>query len=108
MKKLLVSGFTAALVFGSLMTAPTASAAAEGVTCEAWITYSSPNKGHSKCTGMLWLVEKAQVKLTCIDPHGKQWNVYGKAMGNGETSTAICSSDRNVGIIKVGFNRVRL
>ncbi|WP_327369447.1 hypothetical protein [Streptomyces sp. NBC_01217] len=112
MKKVLVSAFGTAIAVASLITAPSASAAEVGtrdVTCDTWYTKTSPNVGYSKCTGMLpWPLEGAAVKLTCIDPHGNQWLVYGPRKGNGKTSSAKCSSDTNVGIYKVGVSRSRI
>ncbi|MCX5341336.1 hypothetical protein [Streptomyces atratus] len=112
MKKALISAFAAAIAVASLIIAPSASAAEVGtqdIDCDTWYTKTSPNVGYAKCTGMLpWPLEGAQVKLTCIDPHGKQWLIYGPRKGNGKTSSAKCSTDTNVGILKVGVNRTRI
>ncbi|MEU8673795.1 hypothetical protein [Streptomyces sp. NPDC048560] len=76
--------------------------------CTVWKSSSAPWTGYSKCTGMLPLVERQQVKVTCVDPRGNLWVVYGKGKGNGETSSAKCSDNPNVGVSKVGASVYRI
>ncbi|MER6502352.1 hypothetical protein ABT218_23980 [Streptomyces sp. NPDC001455] len=52
--------------------------------------------------------DKFRVKVTCIDPRGKQWVVYGRGRGNGDTSSAKCSDSPDVGVYKVGVNVYRI
>ncbi|MFE7547662.1 hypothetical protein [Streptomyces gardneri] len=112
MKKTVIAALGLALATGSLITAPTASAAQRAVTsvdCDTWKSGSAPYTGYAKCTGMLpHPLEAAKVKVTCIDPRGNKWEIYGKAVGNGKTSSAKCSDSPSVGIYKVGVERVRL
>ncbi|MDV5147923.1 hypothetical protein R1T08_28070 [Streptomyces sp. SBC-4] len=90
-----------ALAAASIGFAPAASASGSVGNCNTWITYSSPNKGNAYCSKIAW-GDKFRVNLTCIDPHGKQWRAVGPWVSNTETSRAICSTDRNVGILRVG------
>ncbi|GGV84819.1 hypothetical protein GCM10015535_30610 [Streptomyces gelaticus] len=104
-----VLAFTA--VAGSLLVAPSATASEvriQKADCEVWKSSKAPWTGYSKCTGMLPLVERQQVKVICIDPRGSQWVVYGRGKGNGETSSAKCSDNPNVGVYKVGANVYRI
>ncbi|MER6608494.1 hypothetical protein ABT282_21910 [Streptomyces sp. NPDC000927] len=52
--------------------------------------------------------DKFRVKVTCIDPRGKQWVVYRRGRGNGDTSSAKCSDSPDVGVYKVGVNVYRI
>lgn len=111
MKKKLVPALGIAVMAGSLLVAPSAQAAARGVAdveCNTWVSNTAPWTGYSNCTGMLPVVERQQVKLTCIDPRGNQWVVYGRGEGNGRTSSAKCSDNPNVGIYKVGSKVYRV
>ncbi|MER7622571.1 hypothetical protein [Streptomyces sp. NPDC126503] len=111
-KKTVVTALGLAVAAGSLITAPAASAAQTGlrsVDCETWKSSRAPYTGSAKCTGMLpYPLEGAKVKITCIDPRGTKWVVYGPAVGNGKESKAKCSDNPNVGIYKIGVERVRL
>ncbi|MEU3652016.1 hypothetical protein AB0E67_04055 [Streptomyces sp. NPDC032161] len=98
-------------VAGSLLIAPSATAGevgAQKADCDMWKSSKAPWTGYSKCTGMLPLLERQQVKVTCIDPRGKQWVVYGRGQGNGDTSSAKCSDSPDVGVYKVGVNVYRI
>ncbi|MCP9957605.1 MULTISPECIES: hypothetical protein [Streptomyces] len=109
MKKTFIAACGIALTAMSTFAVPSASAAQADVSCDTWQSSKAPYRGYAKCSGMLpWPLEGAKVKLTCIDPRGKQWNVHGKIVGNGETSSAKCSDSPNVGIYKVGVIRNRL
>lgn len=109
MKKALIAALGLAFTTGSLIVAPAASAAVPaGVECQTWKSSRAPYTGYAKCTGMLPLVEGVKVKVTCIDPRGSKWHVYGPSKGNGETSSAKCSDSPNVGVYQVGVKRVRL
>ncbi|WP_327369448.1 hypothetical protein [Streptomyces sp. NBC_01217] len=83
----------------SLGFAPTASANIGN--CNTWITYSSPNYGNAYCSNLA-IFDKFRVRLTCIDPHGKQWIVLGPWKKNTQTSREKCSTSTNVGVLKVG------
>ncbi|WP_418958720.1 hypothetical protein [Streptomyces tritici] len=112
MNKSLAAALGLAFAAGSLILAPGASAAQQGVTsvdCETWKSSHAPYTGSAKCTGMLpYPLEAAKVKVTCIDPRGVKTVKYGPAVGNGKTSTVKCSDSPNVGVYKVGVERVRL
>lgn len=93
------------------MMAPSASAgesSAQDAECNTWKSSTAPWRGYSNCTGMLPVVERHQVKLICIDPRGNQWTVYGRGAGNGQTSSAKCSDNPNVGVYKVGVRVYRV
>ncbi|WP_326652135.1 MULTISPECIES: hypothetical protein [unclassified Streptomyces] len=98
----IISGVTLALTAGALVLAPGASASAQLGDCNAWKSNRPPYTGSAYCSGMGWS-DKFRVKLTCIDPRGSQWLVYGPWKKNAQTSTAKCSDNPNVGIYKVGF-----
>ncbi|MET9954606.1 hypothetical protein ABZ135_24105 [Streptomyces sp. NPDC006339] len=109
MKKTLTATLGLALATGSLIAAPSASAASSSVDCEVWKSSTAPYTGYAKCTGMLpYPLEGARVKVICIDPRGSKWTVYGSTQGNGKTSSAKCSDNPSVGIYKVGVERIRL
>ncbi|MGW2088787.1 hypothetical protein [Streptomyces sp. NPDC001880] len=110
-RRSITSVLALATVAGSLLVAPGATAAEAGVrgtSCEVWKSSKAPWTGYSKCTGMLPVVERQQVKVICIDPRGSQWVVYGRGKGNGETSSAKCSDNPNVGVYKVGAHVYRI
>lgn len=92
----------------SLITAPSASAATSAATDVECTTWSSGRTGYAKCTGMLPLIERFRVKVTCIDSRGSQAVVPGNARSNGQTSEASCPDSPNVGIYKLGVERWRL
>ncbi|WP_411081995.1 hypothetical protein [Streptomyces sp. cmx-18-6] len=69
--------------------------------CKAWKSSGAPYKGYAKCTGMS-PYRYAVVKVTCVDPRGKKWIIAGTKAKNGQTSTAQCSDNPNVGIAEVG------
>ncbi|MEU3652015.1 hypothetical protein AB0E67_04050 [Streptomyces sp. NPDC032161] len=48
--------------------------------------------------------DKFRVKVTCVDPRGSQWIVYGPWKENAKTSTAKCSDNPNVGVHKVSVS----
>ncbi|WP_432060296.1 hypothetical protein [Streptomyces sp. S1] len=115
MKKTVLAALGLALAAGPVIAAPTASAAtaaqfaAASVDCDTWKSSKAPYTGYAKCTGMLpYPLESAKVKVTCIDPRGNKWEIYGPSVGNGKESKAKCSDSPNVGIYKVGVERVRL
>ncbi|GHF15016.1 hypothetical protein E5082_01755 [Streptomyces griseoluteus] len=107
MKKLLslATGIGVALSIGMLPNASAATAAETGVQkadCDVWKSSKAPWTGYARCTGMLPLVERVQVKVICMGPDGKQWTLYGPGKGNGETSSKKCADDPNIGVYKVG------
>ncbi|MEV3932402.1 hypothetical protein [Streptomyces sp. NPDC049944] len=50
------------------------------------------------------MADKFRGRLTCVDPRGSTWVVYGSWKGNTQTSTAKCSDNPNVGILKTGVS----
>ncbi|MFJ1745512.1 hypothetical protein ACIOJD_04625 [Streptomyces sp. NPDC088116] len=113
MKKQLsfISGLALAISTGATLMAPAASAGESTVQeaeCNTWVSNSAPWRGYAKCTAMLPVVERFQVKLICVTPHGTTFTVYGPGKGNGQTSSAKCSDNPNVGISKVGVYVYRI
>ncbi|MEU9847500.1 hypothetical protein [Streptomyces sp. NPDC047985] len=98
-RALTASCLTLTFAAASLGIAPAASA--NTGDCNTWITYSSPNYGNAYCSGLARF-DKFRAKITCIDPHGKQWIVLGPWKKNAKTSRQKCSSDTKVGVLKVG------
>ncbi|WP_374775490.1 hypothetical protein OG756_24250 [Streptomyces sp. NBC_01310] len=104
----LASMLGVAIAAGSLITAPTASAAQSApsaVNCKTW---SSGKTGYVKCTGMIPIIERVRVNVTCIDSRGSKAVVHGSGKGNGDTSSASCPDNPNVGLYEVGYNRWRV
>ncbi|MFD7914108.1 hypothetical protein ACFV30_25835 [Streptomyces sp. NPDC059752] len=98
-----VGGF--ALAAASLTLATPAVAATSGPSgdmgkCDAWKTHTAPWGGSAKCTGTA-RADKFRVELTCIDSRGSQYTVLGPWKKNDQTSSAVCSSDPNVGVLHV-------
>lgn len=102
-RALTASCLATAFATASFGFAPAASAGGSVGDCDTWITYSSPNYGNARCTKIA-MFDKFRAKITCIDPHGKQWLAYGPWKKNGETSKGKCSTDKNVGVLKVGVS----
>ncbi|CAM5414917.1 hypothetical protein [Streptomyces narbonensis] len=95
-------GITAALLGGSAVLAPAASAASVG-DCNTWTSSRAPYTGSAYCSKIAW-GDKFRVKVTCVDPRGSQFTVYGPWKRNTETSTAKCSDNPNVGVLRVGVS----
>ncbi|MEU9762637.1 hypothetical protein ACFYYY_05825 [Streptomyces sp. NPDC001834] len=97
-----IAGITLTLAAGTLTLAPSASAGVRVGDCNTWVSNNAPWSGSAYCSGMAKF-DKFRVKVTCIDPRGSQWLAYGPWKGNAKTSTAKCSDNPNVGVLKVGF-----
>ncbi|SFY11663.1 hypothetical protein OH786_12490 [Streptomyces atratus] len=97
-----VTGIALTLTAGTLALAPGASAGVRVGDCNTWKSNRAPWTGSAYCSGMAW-GDEFRVKVTCIDPRGSQWIAYGPWKKNTETSTAKCSDNPNVGVLKVGF-----
>ncbi|MGW2088786.1 hypothetical protein [Streptomyces sp. NPDC001880] len=97
-----VAGIALALTTGTFALAPGASAGARVGDCNTWKSNTAPWTGSAYCSGMAW-ADKFRVKVTCIDPRGSQWSAYGPWKKNAQTSTAKCSDNPSVGVLKVGF-----
>ncbi|WP_329621569.1 hypothetical protein OG357_14620 [Streptomyces sp. NBC_01255] len=95
-------GITAALLGGSAALAPTASAGTIG-DCNTWTSSRAPYTGSAYCSKIAW-GDEFRVKVTCVDPRGSQWTVYGPWKNNTQTSTAKCSDNPNVGVLRVGVS----
>ncbi|WP_432060297.1 hypothetical protein [Streptomyces sp. S1] len=98
-----VFGITAALLGGAAALAPAASASGSVGNCNTWTSSKAPYTGSAYCS-KLAMADKFRVKLTCVDPRGSQWTVYGPWKRNTETSTAKCSDNPNVGVLRVGVS----
>ncbi|NUK02887.1 hypothetical protein [Streptomyces lunaelactis] len=98
----IISGVTLALAAGALALAPGAAAGEQVGNCHTSLSSRPPYTGTAYCSGMAW-GDRFRVKLTCIDPRGSQWLVYGPWKKNDSTSTAKCSDNPNVGIYKAGW-----
>ncbi|MFD4221285.1 hypothetical protein [Streptomyces griseus] len=90
---------TAALLATAGAMAPTASANVGN--CKTSVSSGAPYIGSAYCS-KLAAMDKFRAKITCVDPRGSTWLVYGPWKGNAKTSTAKCSDNPNVGILKVG------
>lgn len=95
-------GLTAALLGGSAALAPAASAGTVG-DCNTWTSSRAPYTGSAYCSKIAW-GDKFRVKVTCVNPQGRQWTIYGPWKRNTETSTAKCSDSPNVGVLRVGVS----
>lgn len=106
MKNKLIAGMGGfALAAMSLTLATPAVAATSGPSgdmgkCDAWKSHSAPWGGSARCTGMA-RADTFRVQLTCINSRGSQYTVLGPKKKNNETSSAVCSSDPNVGVLYV-------
>ncbi|WP_418958721.1 hypothetical protein [Streptomyces tritici] len=102
-RALALTGVVGALLAGSAAFAPAASAAGGVGNCNTWTSSRAPYTGSAYCSNIAW-GDKFRVKLTCVDPRGSQWTVYGPWKRNTETSTAKCSDNPNVGVLRVGVS----
>ncbi len=89
-----VVGFS--LLAMPLAGAPSASAASK-YGCSSWKS-ADGRTGHAKCTSMPSHY-KAQVVVRCVDYRGKEATVEGPWVGNGQTSSRLCSASPNVGVL---------
>ncbi|GHF15009.1 hypothetical protein GCM10017776_36280 [Streptomyces griseoluteus] len=96
----MVSGLAFAMLAGSFISAPNASAAGD---CNTWKSSSAPWTGYAYCSKM-GITDKFRVKVTCMGPDGKTWVAYGPWTGNTGTSKKKCADDPNIGVYKVGIS----
>ncbi|MEU0135330.1 hypothetical protein ABZ172_15095 [Streptomyces sp. NPDC006296] len=71
--------------------------------CKTWVSNGAPYTGSAYCSNLA-AFDKFRVKLTCVDPRGSTWVVYGPWKGNAKTSSAKCSDNPNVGVLKTGVS----
>ncbi|MCP9957604.1 hypothetical protein [Streptomyces sudanensis] len=83
--------------------APAASAGGGVGDCNTWKSSRAPYTGYAYCS-QLALGDKFRVKVTCINPQGKQWTIFGPWKRNTEKSSAKCSDSPNVGVLQVGVS----
>ncbi|MFJ9345859.1 hypothetical protein [Streptomyces sp. NPDC101237] len=71
-----------------------ATPAMASTNCSTW-TSADRATGYGKCTGGDTRFDVHRVKVVCIGPTGKTFNVYGKWVNtrDGETSKGVCSTD---------------
>ncbi|MFJ3087614.1 hypothetical protein [Streptomyces sp. NPDC086838] len=92
---------TAAVLATAGAVAPAASANVGN--CKTWTSNKAPYTGSAYCSEIATF-DKFRVKVTCVDPRGSTWVVYGPWVRNTKTSTAKCSDNTSVGILKTGVS----